>query len=68
MFKQHHDSACASVKDEKRQRSFFSVLFYLNDDFEGGETEFYASSVYRSESVYNLFAKLLLVGGVTKIC
>ena len=40
-FKSHHDAACASESSGKYRRSFYSILIYLNEDFEGGKTMFY---------------------------
>ncbi|MDR6159337.1 prolyl 4-hydroxylase [Chryseobacterium sp. SLBN-27] len=36
-FKMHHDGSYIRNENEK---SFYTFLIYLNDDFEGGETEF----------------------------
>lgn len=36
-FKMHRDG---SYKRNEEERSFFSFIIYLNDDFEGGETDF----------------------------
>jgi len=36
-FKMHRDG---SYERNEQERSFFSFIMYLNDDFEGGETEF----------------------------
>jgi len=36
-FKMHRDG---SYKKNEEKRSFFSFIIYLNDDFEGGETDF----------------------------
>ena len=36
-FKMHRDG---SYQRNKKERSFFSFIIYLNDDFEGGETDF----------------------------
>lgn len=32
--------------DQLRQHSFLTLLLYLNDDFEGGETRFYSDDVH----------------------
>ena len=37
-FRWHHDGAFVRSHEE---RSLFTVLFYLNDDYEGGTTDFY---------------------------
>jgi len=42
MFKRHADAACDSTSGR-----FLALLFYLNDDFEGGETIFYPDCVIR---------------------
>lgn len=37
-FKSHVDAACArQTPDGRYERSFFSIVLWLNDDFEGGE-------------------------------
>lgn len=36
-FKMHHDGSYIRKENEK---SFYTFMIYLNDDFEGGETEF----------------------------
>jgi len=36
-FKMHRDG---SYQRNEKERSFFSFIIYLNDDFEGGETDF----------------------------
>jgi hypothetical protein len=36
-FKMHHDGSY--IRNEK-EKSFYTFMVYLNDDFEGGETEF----------------------------
>jgi hypothetical protein len=36
-FKMHRDG---SYERNENEKSFYTFLIYLNDDFEGGETEF----------------------------
>ncbi len=43
-FKMHRDG---SYHRNNKECSYFSFLIYLNDDFEGGETEFYGFSTVK---------------------
>jgi prolyl 4-hydroxylase len=42
-FHTHYDSACAHVRNGAQLRSFLSLVFYLNDDYDGGHTTFFKS-------------------------
>ena len=52
VFKTHIDAASASLKNGKYQRSFMSVVIYLNDNFENGQTQFFDKDEDKELNVY----------------
>lgn len=67
VFEKHRDSPFIRNENE---RSFFSLLIYFNNDFEGGETTFDVFSVKPESGMAVIFPHTLLHSGaiVTKGC
>eukprot|EP01119_Soliformovum_irregulare_P023906 TRINITY_DN8449_c0_g1_i1.p1 TRINITY_DN8449_c0_g1~~TRINITY_DN8449_c0_g1_i1.p1 ORF type:complete len:267 (-),score=42.36 TRINITY_DN8449_c0_g1_i1:23-784(-) len=61
-FFRHSDASCASTTGhdgiEIVARSFLSLVMYLNDDFDGGETEFYFRNSNGSEMSIKIEPKM----------